>query len=189
MYEHSASVTSAVLKRHLRHEHVGRLALGAKNIRALLQQAALRPTRQRMALAELLFTADHRHVTAGTLGREADAAGIRVSFATVYNTLNQFADAGLLRRVTVSGDLTYFDTNAGEHHHFYIEAENRIIDVPEGSIEIGHPEPPDGYVITRIDAVIRLRPIGKASCGACAADAGDACSACAPPNAQPRHPE
>lgn len=163
MYEHVASETSAFLERDLRHEHVEPPAAQAKDIRDLLEQAALRPTRQRLEIAALLFTEDHRHVTAGDLSREADAAGIRVSLATVYNTLNQFADEGLLRRITVNGDLTYFDTHTGDHQHFYVEGEDRLIDVPEGSIEIGClPVPPDGYVITRIDAIIRLRKIGEA---------------------------
>lgn len=180
MHEHTASVTSAAVRRPLHRTPVERPTDRAKDFRRLLQQASLQPTRQRMALAEMLFTADHRHVTAGGLAREANAAGIRVSLATVYNTLRQFAEADLLRRVSVSGDLTYFDTNVGNHHHFYIAAEHRIIDVPDGSIEIGHvPEPPDGYVIARIDAVIRLRPIGGASHRALATEADDACSACA----------
>ncbi len=188
MYEHSASVTSVVLKRHLRHQHVGYSIPQAQDVRALIQQAALRPTRQRLEIAALLFKDDHRHVTAGDLGREADAAGIRVSLATVYNTLNQFAEAGLLRRVTVNGDLSYFDTHTGDHQHFYVEGEDRLIDVPEGSIEFGRlPDPPDGYVISRVDVVIRLRRIGEVSRNVCAKEAGiNCCTAGATPPRFPR---
>src|SRR5262245_10510321 len=94
-----------------------------------LRTAGLRPTRQRMALAQLLFTDKDRHVTAETLHGEAVAAGESVSLATVYNTLHQFTEAGLLRQVVVDGSRTYFDTNTGDHHHFYREDDGLLIDI------------------------------------------------------------
>ncbi|MEE8438910.1 MAG: Fur family transcriptional regulator, partial [Micropepsaceae bacterium] len=84
-----------------------------------LRAAGLRPTRQRLGLAALLFGAKDRHVSAEKLHEEASAAGIRVSLATVYNTLHQFTALGLLRELSVDGARTYFDTNMGDHHHFY----------------------------------------------------------------------
>src|SRR5262245_7982586 len=84
-----------------------------------LRKAGLRPTRQRLALAQLLFGRGDRHVTAEGLHEEAVGAGMPVSLATVYNTMHQFTAAGLLREVTVDGTRTYFDTNTGDHHHFY----------------------------------------------------------------------
>src|SRR5262249_2731190 len=62
-----------------------------------LRQAGLRPTRQRLCLARLLFEPGDRHVTAEQLHSEANAARVEVSLATVYNTLHQFTEAGLLR--------------------------------------------------------------------------------------------
>lgn len=137
--------------------------LSAFAARDLLTQAGLRPTRQRLALASLLFTGEPRHVTASSLAREVSEAGNSLSLATIYNSLKQFTDAGLLHRVSVSGDLTYFDTKAGDHHHFFVEDENRIFDIPPGSLRFGRlPEPPEGYVITRVDVVIRLKRIDLA---------------------------
>ena len=125
---------------------------------AVLRTAKLRPTRQRIALAALLFRAGHRHVTADDLQRDAEAANVTMSLATVYNTLNQFADVGLIRRVAVEGGRTYFDTDAGDHQHFYVEGENRIIDVPSGSVRVGElPAPPPGYRIAHVDVVIRVK--------------------------------
>ena len=86
-----------------------------------LRKAGLRPTRQRLALASLLFAHGDRHVSAESLHEEAVSAGVPVSLATVYNTMHQFTAAGLLREVTVDGTRTYFDTNTGDHHHFYCE--------------------------------------------------------------------
>lgn len=132
----------------------------ADEIESILNASGLRPTRQRMALGILLFRGEHRHVTADGLHQEALDAGVSLSLATVYNTLDLFADALLLRRFTVDGTRTYFDTDAGDHHHFYVEAEDRIIDIPRGSICLDHlPVPPVGYEITKADMVIRLKLI------------------------------
>src|SRR5262249_60651102 len=76
----------------------------------------LRPPRQRLALARLLFEKGDRHVTAEQLHGEAQAASVRVSLATVYNTLHQFIGAGLLREVVVDPGRSYFDTNVSDHH-------------------------------------------------------------------------
>ncbi len=128
-------------------------------IRSMLRKSGLRPTRQRMALAELLFTRGNRHISAENLHDEATVARVPVSLATIYNALHQFTEAGLLREVAVDGSKTYFDTNTGEHHHFFVEDDNEVIDIP-GDIEMGAtPEPPPGYEITRVDVVVRLRRI------------------------------
>src|ERR1700722_15326672 len=87
-----------------------------------LRAVGLRPTRQRIALARLLFDGGDRHITAEQLHGEALGAVIRVSLATVYNTLHQFTDAGLLREVVVEPGRSYFDSNTTDHHHFFCEA-------------------------------------------------------------------
>ncbi|QCL74792.1 transcriptional repressor [Agrobacterium tumefaciens] len=125
--------------------------------RAALKRVGLRPTRQRIVLGGLLFRGEHRHFTADDLHRETTAAGTRLSLATVYNTLNQFAEAGFVRRVCIEGGRTYFDTDTANHQHFYVEAEDRIIDIPAGRISLGMlPEPPEGYVIDKVDILLRL---------------------------------
>jgi Fur family iron response transcriptional regulator len=120
--------------------------------------AGLRPTRQRVALAELLLTGPHRHVSAEELHAEAQQTRIGVSLATVYNTLHQFHEAGLLREVAVDASRSYFDTNNSDHHHFYIEDEQRVVDIPANSILIqGLPEAPEGMEVTHVDVVVRVR--------------------------------
>lgn len=125
---------------------------------AVLRMANLRPTRQRIALAELLFSGPHRHVSAENLHAEAGTADVGVSLATVYNTLHQFSEAGLLREVTVDAARSYFDTDTTDHHHFYVEDEERVIDIPADSIQIqGLPAAPKGMEITHVDVVVRVR--------------------------------
>jgi Fur family iron response transcriptional regulator len=127
---------------------------------AILRMAGLRPTRQRVALAELLLGGAHRHVSAEELHAEARGMRVGVSLATVYNTLHQFQQAGLLREVAVDASRSYFDTDTSDHHHFYLEDEQRVIDIPPNSIVIqGLPEAPSGMVVTHVDVVVRVRKL------------------------------
>ena len=119
--------------------------------------AGLRPTRQRLALARLLFQGRDRHVAAEELHAEALAASVRVSLATVYNTLHQFTAAGLLREIVVAGGRSYFDTNVTDHHHFFFEDSGRLEDIPGHLVAISAlPDPPAGTAVRRVDVIIRV---------------------------------
>jgi Fur family iron response transcriptional regulator len=123
-----------------------------------LQLAGLRPTRQRLALARLLFDGRNRHISAEMLHAEATQGGIRVSLATVYNTLHQFTSARLLREVVVEPGRSYFDTNMTEHHHFFDEDSGRLQDIPGDEVRVAAlPQPPEGTMISRVEVVVRLR--------------------------------
>jgi len=125
---------------------------------ARLRSARLRPTRQRIELVGLLFATADRHVTAESLHAEATRAGVQVSLATVYNTLHQFTQSGLLRQVVVDAARSYFDTNTADHQHFFVAEESRLIDIPGENIAVaGVPAPPKGTRVDRIDVVVRLR--------------------------------
>jgi Fur family transcriptional regulator, iron response regulator len=128
------------------------------DVKAMLRSVGLRPTRQRMALGWILFGKGDRHLTAEMLYEEAAKAKVPVSLATVYNTLHQFTEVGLLRQVAVDGSKSYFDTNASEHHHFFVESENHLFDIPGAEVIVGRaPAAPEGYEVARIDVVVRLR--------------------------------
>src|SRR4029453_6368575 len=132
------------------------------DVAKLLRGAGLRPTRQRVALAHLLFANGDRHVTAETLHEEAIASAIPVSLATVYNTLHQFTEAGLLREVAVEGSKTYFDTNTSDHHHFYFGRDGALMDIESDTMTVmALPEPPEGMEISRVDVLIRLVAKGQ----------------------------
>jgi Fur family iron response transcriptional regulator len=123
-----------------------------------LRDAGLRPTRQRLALAKLLFSEGDRHVTAEALHSEALNARVSVSLATVYNTLHQFTDAGLLREVVVESGRSYFDTNTSDHHHFYHEDSAALEDINGENVKIaGVPDLPSGTKLERVDVIIRVR--------------------------------
>lgn len=126
---------------------------------AKLRSAGLRPTRQRLSLAAILFDGQDRHVSAEWLYDVAKSSGADVSLATVYNTLHQFTSAGLLREITVDSTRTYFDTNIGDHHHMFLEHEDKVIDVPSSSVSVNKiPEIPDGMELVSVDVIVRVRP-------------------------------
>ncbi|MFP4125053.1 MAG: iron response transcriptional regulator IrrA [Alphaproteobacteria bacterium] len=125
-----------------------------------LKRAGLRPTRQRLSLARLLFADGHRHVSAENLFQEARNADIQVSLATIYNTLHQFTDAGLLREVPVDSGQSYFDTNVDHHHHFFVPETGDVMDIESDEVRLDRcPPPPEGYAVERIDVVVRLRRV------------------------------
>ncbi len=128
------------------------------DLRDKLRRVGLRPTRQRVSLGWLLFGKGDRHVTAEMLFDEAMRSRIPVSLATVYNTLHQFTESGLLRQLAVDGSKAYFDTNPSEHHHFFVEGDDLVVDMPGAGIAVGDlPDPPEGMEIASVEVIVRLR--------------------------------
>jgi Fur family iron response transcriptional regulator len=124
----------------------------------LLIKAGMRPTRQRVILSELLFSNGDRHVTAEILYAEALATDRQMSLATVYNTLNHFTRAGLLRRIGVDGSRSFFDTNTTAHPHFFFEDERVLVDVPGPELAFDNmPAPVPGHDVERVDVIIHVR--------------------------------
>lgn len=122
-----------------------------------LREAGLRPTRQRLGLARLMFQGGP-HFSAEKLHKEAKEEGVKVSLATVYNTLHQFEKAGLIREIVVDSGRSYFDTITSDHNHFYVEETGELIDMEEGLMAVPPVDnPPAGYQVDRIDVVVRLR--------------------------------
>jgi Fur family transcriptional regulator, iron response regulator len=122
-----------------------------------LQSAGLRATPKRVAIAGLLFDGLDRHVTADDVSAMARKAGVRVSLATVYNTLNQFVAAGLLKRIILDTDRTYFDTNVSDHHHLFFEENGMLHDIPGDSIRVeGLPDVPAGSMVRAVEVIVRM---------------------------------
>ncbi len=143
-YPHSGLVTDA--------------SPGKYRYRSLLERYGLRATRQRLALARILFSKGNRHVTADSLAAEANALKMQTSLATVYNVLNLFADVGIVRGLAVDGTKTIFDTNTSDHSHFYFEDTGQIEDLSLDTKQIVQKvKPPEGYEIAKVDVTIRLR--------------------------------
>jgi Fur family transcriptional regulator, iron response regulator len=132
----------------------------ACRIETKLRDAGLRPTRQRIDLALILFGNGDRHVTAEELHGEACANNVSVSLATVYNTLKQFTECGLLREVAIEGTRAYFDTKVSDHQHFFFEDNGELIDLEPGhEVVVSVPKLPEGTRIARVDVLIRLEKV------------------------------
>jgi Fur family iron response transcriptional regulator len=132
--------------------------MGNVTVLERLRAAGLRPTRQRLALAKLLYARGHRHVSAEELFNEAKSHRVNVSLATVYNALHDFTAKDLLREISIDSSSSYFDTNTGNHHHFYFENSGRLEDIEEGQVSIGAlPPAPGGAEVSRVDVIIRVK--------------------------------
>ncbi len=108
-------------------------------------------------LASLMFVGEDHHMTAETLHRDASSAGVSVSLATVYNTLHQFTQVGLLREIVVDSGRSYFDTNTSEHHHFYFEDKGVLEDISSADVVLAElPDAPAGSKISRVDVIVRV---------------------------------
>jgi Fur family iron response transcriptional regulator len=130
---------------------------GTARARAILADRGIRPTSQRLRVAQLLLTAP-RHMTAeqilATL-READG---RVSKATVYNTLNLFVAQGLAREIHADPERCVYDSTMAPHHHFQNVDTGEMIDIcPDEMAFARMPELPPGTEIESVDVVIRVR--------------------------------
>jgi Fur family transcriptional regulator, iron response regulator len=122
-----------------------------------LSDCGIRPTGQRVRIASLLLSAP-QHLSAEQILDSLRASGARVSKATVYNTLNLFAERGLIRQLSVDGSRAWFDSNVDAHYHFHDLTSGALIDVPVPDVEFSRlPEPPPGTEVAGIDVVIRLR--------------------------------
>ena len=127
------------------------------NIVTRLQSAGLRATPKRIAIGGLLFDGVDRHVTADDVAMIARKAGVRVSLATVYNTLNQFVAAGLMKRITMDTDRTYFDTNVSDHHHLFFEEDGVLHDIPGDTVRVeGLPPIPAGAKVRAVEVIVRM---------------------------------
>ena len=123
-----------------------------------LRAASLRPTRQRIAIAERLLDGRARHVSAEQLRDELVDHGQPMALATIYNCLHQFEEAGLVRPVHHAGDAVLYDTNLGDHHHFVDVETGELIDIDPGEITLPElPDLPDGFEAETIELTVRLR--------------------------------
>ena len=124
-----------------------------------LENNGVRPTKQRMVLAKLLFEKGKRHVSAEDLYTEVRKEDRRISLATVYNTLKQFTKLGIIREVVVDQNKSLYCTNRRNHYHLYIEDEGKIMDIPLKNIDLNIPSIPACLQLHNIDVIVRIRTL------------------------------
>ncbi len=102
-----------------------------------LRSSGLRPTKQRLKICEVLFNRDHTfHFTINDLAKNiSEKINENISLATIYNTVHAFKNKGYLKEISINSDKSYFDTNTTDHHHFFDEDTNELIDCDEGIVD------------------------------------------------------
>ena len=124
-----------------------------------LSNIGIRPTKQRMILAKLLFENGDRHISAEEIFDELKKDNRKISLATIYNTLKQFTDIGLLREINIDQKKSIYCTNHDPHYHLYIEDENKIIDIPQKNIDLNIPQIPACLSLHNIDVIVRINTL------------------------------
>ena len=123
-----------------------------------LRKAGLRPTRQRIIIADILLNGKNRHFTAENLQNEIVKNGKNMSLATIYNCLKKFKNIGIIKQVESLGETAVFDTNINHHHHFMNEETGELVDINPTEINLSKlPKIPHGYVQSGLDVIIKLR--------------------------------
>tara|TARA_B100001063_G_scaffold226190_1_gene235616 strand:+ start:469 stop:888 length:420 start_codon:yes stop_codon:yes gene_type:complete len=124
-----------------------------------LRESGLRPTKQRLKICDALFTPEKTfHFTVKDLVKIIEEkSNIKISIATVYNTVSAFKKKGYLKEISITSEKSYFDTNINNHHHFFDVKENELIDIEANQVELKNiPSPPDGKTIKNVDVVINV---------------------------------
>ena len=124
-----------------------------------LRSSQLRPTKQRIKIAEFLFKREKTfHFTVEKLNKILNKKDSRkISLATIYNTVDAFKKAGHLKEILTNNNKNYFDTNVSSHHHFFDEKNNELTDINSEEVELKNvPAAPKGKKIKDIDVIINI---------------------------------
>ena len=124
-----------------------------------LEKNGIRATKQRRVLAKLIFDKGKRHISAENLFDEVKKEERKISMATVYNTLKQFTNLGLIREIVVDQNKSLYCNNNQSHYHLYIEDEGKVIDIPTKNIDLDIPSIPACLQLHDIDVIVRIRTI------------------------------
>ena len=124
-----------------------------------IEESGIRPTKQRRVLAKLLFQKGDRHISAENLFDEVKKEDRKISMATIYNTLKQFTNLGLIREIVVDQNKSLYCNNNQSHYHLYIEDEGKVIDIPTKNIDLDIPSIPACLQLHDIDVIVRIRTL------------------------------
>ena len=131
-----------------------------KDLASTLRTSGLRPTKQRIKIAEFLFDRVKTfHFTVEDLDRAINKKNVedKIALATIYNTVHAFKKAGHLKEILIKDGKNYFDTNTSSHHHFYDEINNELTDIENNKIELKKfPTPPKGKSIKDVNVIINI---------------------------------
>ena len=123
-----------------------------------LRNVKLRPTKQRILLAKHILDGKNKHFSAETIQKEVSSYGQSISLATIYNCLNKFVSVGLLKQINLQGEVTIFDTNVSQHHHFLNQNTGELIDIDSDEIGFSKlPKIPNGFENNGVEVLIKIK--------------------------------
>jgi len=125
----------------------------------VLEKNGIRATKQRRVLAKLIFDKGKRHISAENLFDEVKKDDRKISMATIYNTLKQFTNLGLIKEIVVDQNKSLYCNNNQSHYHLYIEDESKVIDIPTKNIDLNIPSIPACLQLHNIDVIVRIRTL------------------------------
>ena len=124
-----------------------------------LRNSGLRPTKQRIKICEVLFDRGKTfHFSISDLMKILqNQNNLKISLATVYNTVHAFHKKGYLKQINIGNDISYFDTNTSKHHHFYDEYTKELIDINSQEVELKKsPIAPNGKKIEGVEVIFKI---------------------------------
>ena len=124
-----------------------------------LRKSGLRPTKQRIKICEMLFNSTKTfHFTINDLAKMAERSeNIKISLATIYNTIHAFQNKGYLKEIPINSNQSYYDTNISHHHHFFDEKKRELIDLENKDVDpIKINKTIPGKKITSIEVLVKV---------------------------------
>ena len=127
-----------------------------EKIKNILRQSNLRPTKQRIAIFDILFRQENWHFSAEIVEKKCSENGVKISAGTIYNVLNDFYSKGLISKVMIDDDRSWFDTNTSNHYHIYDTKESRLYDIEPEDINLSLPKKIKKDDVKNIEILIKV---------------------------------
>ena len=127
-----------------------------KKIKNILRQSNLRPTKQRIAIFDILFRQENWHFSADIVEKKCSENGVKISTGSIYNVLNDFYAKGLISKVMIDDDRSWFDTNTSDHFHVYDTNDRKLYDIEPEDIDLSLPKTIKEDDVKKIGILIKV---------------------------------
>ena len=127
-----------------------------EKIKNVLRQINLRPTKQRIAIFDILFRQENWHFSADIVEKKCSESGVIISAGTIYNVLNDFYAKGLISKVMIDDDRSWFDTNTSDHFHVYDTNDRKLYDIEPEDIDLSLPKTIKEDDVKKVEILIKV---------------------------------
>ena len=127
-----------------------------EKIKNVLRQINLRPTKQRIAIFDILFRQENWHFSADIVEKKCSESGVKISAGTIYNVLNDFYAKGLISKVMIDDDRSWFDTNTSDHFHIYDTKDRKLYDIAPEDIDLSLPKTVKEDDVKKVEILIKV---------------------------------